>query len=85
MRFAKLVQLVSVTTIVGVSTWGGQAAAQSEMQWCQICTHGEVVCPSESAQAGMCSLAGCSSGLPGCAENFGNCNPGFTISCNEAT
>ena len=40
-------------------------------------------CPDEGEMRQACAEAGCPGALPGCAEDFGNCNPGYRIVCNS--
>ncbi len=78
------VKLLSVAAIAAVLIGSRGAAMESgDLPFCyHACVTGPgAQCPSQEDIDNMCSQAGCSVG--GCASNWGNCQGGYIVQCNE--
>jgi hypothetical protein len=83
--FQLVVRTMSVMIIgIAVLTTTGQATPVAARLGCNsVYCEGGTVCPGESFLEDWCTVsAGCPSSTPGCAENFGICDPGLAIRCN---
>ena len=78
-------RMLSVAAIAAVVIASRGAAMETEDL--PFCYHACVTggpggqCPSQADIDYMCSEAGCSVG--GCAANWGNCQGGYIVQCNE--
>lgn len=86
-RTHMLVRTAALSALLGVavvSEGSAHAPSVGVLRGCNsvYCEAG-TVCPGESFLEGWCTVsAGCPNSTPGCAENFGICNPGLAIRCN---
>lgn len=82
MRFVKIVQALSLG-VLALSVMSERSDASEVVDSCLICVSNGGICPGEQQLKDLCRAAGCSDGLPGCTENFGSCNPGYSVGCND--
>lgn len=80
MRVVKIVQLMSLTGIMLAAASVRTQAIEAPLDSCGICANGLGSCPADNG-ASLCRSIGCPDALPGCADNFGNCE--FFVGCND--
>jgi len=84
MKMSRFVQLFSVTAIAVVVMSTRGEAATNAVEACTQCIQGlGSICPSEADQANFCEETPCGGALPACIGNWGNCQDGYRITCNE--
>jgi hypothetical protein len=84
MNRLKQVRLLGFAAIL-VVTWSsrGEALGHADSLFCSHqCYQGAgTICPTQEDMEAMCNEGGCS--LAGCVPNWGNCQGGYMVQCNE--
>jgi hypothetical protein len=82
MNMLKMVQALSLVTIASVASFEPARATTRIEGSCTWCDDGET-CPADlSTFTVKCISEGCGP-LPGCVDNWGNCQGGRRVACNE--
>ena len=85
MSLSRIVQMLSLIVLATVTISDEGRASATTFESCTWCDIGPEACLANEAYIDDCVRVGCSGDLPGCMPNWGNCQGGIRITCNDAT